>query len=367
MTQNEIRYNKGEWSELYAFLKILVDGIILSEDSEGITTSNSGLEVVKIHRKSNNLSYFYTIGPNIDIYCGDEKVDSIPKETVIEYCNKLGNGLINTTNKSKGTFHIEGSGIILENFRLSNVTANSRSKEDIDLVIRNSIDGQIDNIGLSIKSFVGSKPTLMNAGRNTRVRYKILGMTDDLMDSINSINSENFGKDYIKHRFETLFASREVNLSYSDIPDKSFKRNLQLIDTIMPKIIAYFMLYHYRKIDESCDCAYIINGMENENLLDLEDTVMYKKKFKEFLVASALGMTPGKLWDGENSATGGYIIVKKDGTLRYHSNQNPTKFSNYLLNRTKIDRPSLKRHKFGFIFKFQEDFYIDLNIQIRFK
>jgi len=33
---------------------------------------------------------------------------------------------------------------------------------------------------------------------------------------------------------------------------------------------------------------------------------------KNFLVSIALGMVPGKIWDGFTKAHGGYIVVKKN-------------------------------------------------------
>ena len=51
-------------------------------------------------------------------------------------------------------------------------------------------------------------------------------------------------------------------------------------------------------------------------------------------------MTPGKFWDGLDKATGGYIIVKRNGDVLAYHLYNRNYFEEYLLKNTQFDRPS---------------------------
>lgn len=83
----------------------------------------------------------------------------------------------------------------------------------------------------------------------------------------------------------------------------------------------------------------------------------------------ALGMMPNTPWDGYHSVNGGHIAVSKKGEiLTYFYVYFPKDFEDDLFNRTKLERGSTTRHKFGEIY-FEEGNqtpYIKLNLQIRF-
>lgn len=107
--------------------------------------------------------------------------------------------------------------------------------------------------------------------------------------------------------------------------------------------------------------------MADANPLGYRRPDLYAIKFKKLLTASALGMTPGKVWDGKDSATGGYIIIKRDGDVLCYHLYNRNFFEDYLLNNTRIDRPSASRYDFGYVYEKDGNKYIDLNVQVRFK
>ena len=75
---------------------------------------------------------------------------------------------------------------------------------------------------------------------------------------------------------------------------------------------------------------------------------------------------PSKVWGGNYDATGGYLIVKQDGEVLCYHIYNKNEFENYLFNNTKLETASSERHSFGKIYKSGIDFYIKLNLQIRF-
>lgn len=78
-------------------------------------------------------------------------------------------------------------------------------------------------------------------------------------------------------------------------------------------------------------------------------------------------MTPSKVWNGTYDATGGYIIVKSDGDIVCYHIYNFNEFQDYLLNNTKFESLSSRRHQYGVIEKKLDGLYFKLNLQIRFK
>ena len=226
--------------------------------------------------------------------------------------------------------------------------------------------GFTPDVGFSIKSDVGSPPTLLNPGKNTRFRYKINGLTDAQMNEINSINKDT-EREYMKARFNKIL-SYTHDIEYDSMLDQTYEDNLVLIDSMLPRIYGEIILQHYIHIDESIyDCVELIKRVAVNNPLEYRRTDIYSIKFKKLITAAALGMTQGRVWDGRELATGGYIIIKRDGDVLCYHLYNRNFFEDYLLNNTRIDRPSASRHDYGYIFNIEGQKYIDLNVQVRFK
>ena len=78
-------------------------------------------------------------------------------------------------------------------------------------------------------------------------------------------------------------------------------------------------------------------------------------------------MMPSKVWTGEYDATGGYLIVKADGEIVCYHVYNKNEFENYLFTSTKLETASSSKHKFGEVYEENGEFFIKLNLQIRFK
>ena len=250
--------------------------------------------------------------------------------------------------------------------KIKQIKAPSTEKVDIRMQIHDVKTGYAPIAGFSVKSDVGSPPTLLNAGNNTKFRYLIEGITDKDMEEINAID-KSVCSEYMKARFEALF-QRAKNVKFARMLDKTYENNLMLIDSMLPEIYGDFILYHYMTMNEKrVDCETLCNLLEEKNPIGYSRKNFYTYKIKKLLCASALGMTPGKEWDGNEAATGGYVIVKRDGEVLCYHIYNRNFFESYLLKNTTIDRPSASRYDYGYVFKEDGKYYIDLNIQIRFK
>lgn len=96
-----------------------------------------------------------------------------------------------------------------------------------------------------------------------------------------------------------------------------FKDNLVLIDSNIDKIIAETLLYFYE--DGISNCDEMVEKLERKNPMNYGNVNAYKYKFKKFLTAVALVMKPATVRDDLDEATGGCIVVTKEGNvLAYH-------------------------------------------------
>ena len=358
--------NKGEWSELYTFLKLLKTGKIYAADENVNRIDDLYLPIIKIIREETKGSvYDYHTGDKVKIFFNNNLIQEIdPSEIEEQYImlfSKIFNG---GKGETSGAFAIEAISPLMEKMKLTKIKAPSVDKKDILMQIQDIHTGFSPEVGFSIKSDVGSPPTLFNAGKNTRVKYKINGISDADMAEINGID-KTVKKEYMMLRMSTLF-QKSTSVVFDSIKDATFTDNLIMLDSLMPDIFGELLLLHYKNMTVY-DCNTLLDKLIEMNPINYKRADIYKYKFKKFMSAIALGMTAGKSWDGTESATGGYIIIKKDGDVLCYHLYNRNFFESYLLNNTQLDRPSASKHDFAYIYKENNEYFIDLNIQIRFK
>ncbi|MCR5833600.1 MAG: HpaII family restriction endonuclease [Selenomonadaceae bacterium] len=228
-------------------------------------------------------------------------------------------------------------------------------------MIIHDIQTGINNIcGFSIKSELGSAPTLLNASGATNFVYKIEGLNRDNMDEINSIDDNK----KLIHRIEAI--KKYGSLTYFKMNRETFKENLSMIDTAMDYILASILLESYST--GKTDLQELIELVSEKNPLRYTNPKkLYTYKIKKLLCSVALGMVPATEWDGHDKANGGYIIVTQTGNVVAYHIYNRDFFETYLLEHTKLDRPSTTRYNYGEIYLSEGSMFINLNIQIRFK
>lgn len=359
-----LKANKGEWSELYAFFKLLKDGRVYAADENVKKIEGLYLPIVRVIREEERgHPYNYFTGEKIKIYYNNTLIEEIDSEELEEENSIFFEDII-AGGDTTGALEIPGIMPFMEKMRLNKVKAPSIEKKDITMQIHDINTGYSPVVGFSVKSDLGSPPTLFNSGKNTRVKFKITGFNDSLMEEINSID-RTVKKEYMILRISKLFEKAE-SVSFDSIKSDTFEGNLIMLDSLMPRIFGEFVLLHYKNMT-TYDCIDILELLIYDNPMNYKNNSIYSYKFKKFIRAIALGMTAGKEWDGRDSATGGYIIVKKDGDVLCYHLYNRNFFEDYLLANTRIDRPSASKHDFAYVYKEGNDYYIDLNIQIRFK
>lgn len=356
--------NKGEWSEVYVFLKLLADGRIYAADSDLNKLDDIYFPIVKIIRENmSEGANEYITGEVIDIYVNDEKVKTIEKNKFEEQSRVL----IAEIRESKGSaFSLPNIQTFMDEIFCYSISAPAKDKSDITMQILDVNTGYSPIVGFSIKSELGSSPTLLNAGKTTNFIYKIVHNNPLLVKEVNEIYKVSKGKKHtdVRGRIKRIIEDNG-QLEYIGMQNQTFSDNLVLIDSSMGYIIAETILYFYR--DGISSCIDLVEKLELGNPMNYGNVNAYRYKFKKFLTAIALGMKPATIWDGVDEASGGYIIVTKKGDVLAYHIYNRNYFEEYLLKNTKYETASTSRHEFGKVYSGDGEDFIKLNLQIRFK
>jgi type II restriction enzyme len=218
-------------------------------------------------------------------------------------------------------------------------------------------------LGFSIKSMLGKDSTLFNAGNTTNFIYEL--RSDGNLDPAKINKIEVAPK--IKNRIKALL-EQGCKIQFVDIQSKSLKLNLQLIDSDLPQLLAALLLAKYDGTGTS-SILELLQLLNKNNPLKYDLSLghpFYEYKIKNFLTDAALGMTPSNVWKGHYDATGGIIIVKENGDLVCYHIYNRNEFQTYLLNNTKLEQSSTRRHGYGSVYEENGKYFIKLNLQIRF-
>jgi type II restriction enzyme len=351
--------NKGEWSEIYVFLKLLATGRLNAADENLDAIANAYYPIIKILREQNNSSYEFHIDSAIKLIDANskEEVLAIPISEFVEQSEILFKSLKKASGRS---FSFPEVNEFLDKVKVSSLAANSRDKSDINIVVHDLNTGLKPKLGFSIKSMLGKNSTLFNAGNTTNFIYEL--RTDQKID-INLINSiEEQPK--ILNRLKAL----KVKPSFSHIQSSTLELNLRLIDSDLPEILAEMLVLKYSTSGLSLFNK-TIQLLKESNPLNFDmsqNHPFYEYKLKNFLTDSALGMTPATKWEGKYDATGGIIVVKQDGDIVCYHIYNRNEFQKYLVNNTRFEQASTSRYNFGSVYEEDGRYFIKLNLQIRF-
>lgn len=359
-----LRGNKGEWSEIYVLLRLLADGKIFAADENLNRLNDVYFPIIKIIREeTENETAEYTTGQIIKLFINGVETMTIPAKRFDIEADKLLNSIQN--GKSRGAFSIEKTEQFMNEINCYRLSAPATDKSDITMKILDINTGYNPVVGFSIKSELGSAPTLLNAGRTTNFIYRIIHEYKNILDETNGIYVTSGNKRHtdVRGRISKIYEKGGF-LLYHEMQNKIFKDNLVLIDSNMDKIIAETLLYFYR--DGIINCYDMVKKLEAKNPMNFGNIYAYSYKFKKFLASVALGMRPATVWNGIDEASGGYIIVTREGSVLAYHIYNRNYFEEYLLKNVKYETASTSRHKFGELYTANDKTFIKLNLQVRF-
>jgi len=349
--------NKGEWTELYVFLKLLHDGQIQLADKD-LNIKSDGFRVSKVTTLNIAESCYLEANDMLKIINEQTKEEKSIKVSDILNTQVLDD--LAASIKSGGrTFSIPEFSVIQDKLGISIVKGGTSSqKADIVLDIENS-EVQKKNEGFGIKSYLGSKPTLLNASGNTNFIFEVVGLNQGKIDEINAINTRTKLKDRICEIYES-----GGTLQFHKIEKETMAYNLSLVDSMIPSLLA-MMLLEFFVHRTSVLTANLENVFEAGHTFETDLSAL-QVKVKRLLVSVLLGFFAGTKWNGDY-VSNGTIVVKENGEQVGFHIVDKAELENYLFEHIKFDTPSTTRHRYGSLIQENNGkVYFKLNLQLRF-
>lgn len=367
--------NIGEWSEVYVFFRILGEHLIATCNEQLQAQNQPTLPVTEITREEADkhpLSFQYNSqSKEWHIYQGDKLCSHVSAQESLTEAISLLKELLTAINdkksgESKSTtkkgLSFPKAEKFLRRLHASAIKAKSKSKQDIELTIRDTRAGGEVNCGFSIKSFLSQPPTLLNASSLTVFIYEVTGLNEQEIEEINKNKIGQF-----------IHAIRKANgqIIWHGM-NEQYRKNLMFIDTSMPLIIADVLLNHFSAchLSKTQKLRTVRRATEYTAKCDplcVQDNRLYEYKVQKLLEATALGMIPSEPWNGIEDANGGFIIVKPEGEIVTFHIYNRNAFMNYLYNNTYFEHPDSNRYNIGKIYKKGDKYFFGLPLNIRYE
>lgn len=337
-----LKFNKGEWAEIYAFLKLLIDKALKFGDINGQEIEDH-VTILSLSHNDSDISYEKTENATLRILNVDGEIlkeFSISKLINIDTLQSI---LQSIKSKSGRSFEMSELADMMSEIEVSKFKGSSHSKADFNIGFSHqAMIYSKEPVG--VKSYIGNNPTLLNASSATNFIYEVIGFSGDI-DHVNKISTNSKIRDrisLIKHHggdFNFIKCEKEVH-----------EENLRKVDSLMPEMVSNYLLKFY--------------SGEGSKLSELITDATEIIRFKDYLKAILLGMFSSKPWNG-NYNSNGTIVVNSNGALILYHVIKDAILKDYLFNIVKFDTPSSTRHRFGSIYKEEGKLFIKLNLQIR--
>ena len=237
-----LKGNKGEWSEIYVFLKLLADGKLYSADENLEIIENIYYPIIKILRTETENKRDYFINGDIEIFDAENEtlLMKIPVIDFVENSKKLFNYLKSSSGRSFSFLDIES---FLESIDVKNLTGLKTDKSDIRILVHDFNTHRKEKLGFSIKSMIGKDSTLFNPAVGTNFIYKISHPENKKID-ISAFNRETLLKSKENSKLskinirinELLKLGYQIN--FEKIQSENLELNLILIDSQLPLILS---------------------------------------------------------------------------------------------------------------------------------
>lgn len=249
--------NKGEWSEIYAFLRLLEIKKLYAADAELNKKDDMFYNIINIIRTEPIGTLEFRINRTEDTITVFNTSDSTELLTLpcSEFKNAADRLYCEIIETNASAFALPDTEEFLDTLNIGVLKAKSTDKADIRIKIHDINTGYETVQGFSIKSRLGSPSTLVNAGKTTNFVFEVTGNIDDAVVQEFNTCSKKF-----KDRFEVLDRNG-CDISYDSMENDVFESNLQLIDGDLPKICGYMLKEYY-----SSGVNTVTNSLESLNV-----------------------------------------------------------------------------------------------------
>ncbi|MEG0835937.1 MAG: HpaII family restriction endonuclease [Christensenellaceae bacterium] len=357
--------NKGEWSEIYTFFKLLEEGKVYAGDQNLNKIQDLFYPIIMILRQEKEGDFNYELQDKDVVIQTPEGKEllRIPASVFLAEAEKL----LNMINENDGAFVIPQIEIFMNSIYCHSLKAKSSDKTDIRIILHDRRTRINSEMGFSIKSQLGGDSTLLNASKATNFNFKIedVSLSDEDIANINSLNPT---RNKVIDRVNAI-KDKGGRLVFDKVDNPTFRNNLVMLDGDLPAIIAHLLLEQLNSgISTLMELAEKLTENNPLNYDVAQNLPFYVYKIKHLLTSAALGMMPATAWNGRFDANGGYLVVKKDGEILCYHFYDRNRFEDYLFSNAYLERSSTSRHEYALIVKDANgDLSFKINIQVRLK
>lgn len=347
-----ISANRGEWSELYVVGYLLTNGGGYAADE--FTQSDKSIFYKVLQIVDNPTGSFETVyklqNDEVEISQNGMGIVRIAKKDIRPKLLEFFQDLINQ--EVSRAFVLPSGHELMKMIHKDKLSASSTLAADLHLIIEDlETSSETPKKAFSIKSEIGSPATVFNASHSTNLTYKITGNGKPKI----------FGNvSPVKSNLNSLI-SAGFELKFEKLDSSIFDKSLRNIDSQLPEYLAEVLLAYTQSattnMEKVCEIAFPAKNPESE---------MKIQKIKKFLSAASMGLKAATEWSGYPEDFGGMLLVKRDGDVLFYYLYNLKKFEEYLFRNLRFETPSATRHGFGQIYTEGEEFFIKLNLQIRY-
>lgn len=197
---------------------------------------------------------------------------------------------------------------------------------------------------------------VIDSSQNINFVFVLRNMNDRIMSRFNGmidVDRRAFLKTHI------------TSVSFEKIDNIVFRENLILIDSRLPEMVAELLLYgNAYRISKFPD---IVRVLKTFNPLRYQNSDVYEYKHKKFLSNVVIGKLPNENWYG-NSFCGGCIVARIGEIMLVCDSRNEERFETFLFNHSLLCVEANKSmENFASIYKENKEYYMNLNLQIRFQ
>lgn len=349
--------SKREWAELCSFFFLLAKGRVQTGMTD-VPASVRSIPVAFIQREEHDGVRRYYIHED-EIHMQSEKFD---RHFLRRDFGDMAERILEAMKQDAGEVESpEGVEEFLNELDIYDLEAQTDDRTDLSLALYSE---QNPLTGVRICSRIGGMSPLLDGGRAANLKFEQTGVRFP-SPTVNKINSLE-ARDEVLERI-LMMERLGGQLKFSDAADKVFRSNLHLIDLRFPRVLGAMLLTSY--LDGVTRISELVEAVKVQNPLKIKDELIrkhgyYEHKMKEFLLALALGMRPAKLYNGQEGAVGGMLILNPDGELWLYHRGERQLFADFLYRNTRLERGSLEKDKFGYLERENGLYYFKLNLKI---
>lgn len=350
---------KREWSELYAFFRLLADGYACAGTPQAETDKAIRIPVAMIQREEHDGTRQYILtGDNIQVK-GENMDKLFPREDFQTVSELIWQAVRNS--REDNVTSPDGVEEFLDEVAIFNLEAQTDDRTDFGIAFY-AADAPLT--GVTVRSRLGKMFPLLDGGRSANFKFIQSGVRF-ATPTVNKINAEGDEDDVLSRML--MIERLGGTLRYDDVADKIFRSNLSLIDLHAGRLFAEMTRLMWT--DGITRVSDLTEEIKKLNPLKIKDELInkhgyYEYKVKELLLALAGGMRPAKLYNGTDSAIAGMLFVTAEGDVLCYRRADRQTFADFLFHNTRLAKGPTEKDKYGYLERENGSYYFKLNFKI---